>query len=240
MSCLELLGLSVTDLIAAPSCNKQSRAYRFSHQNAANLPIPPRKLALLSLPPLARLQPKNRYVLLDMQRADTCGVPEDNLVGLQVTVVRAMPEDKPAILRRAGAVLSGPEHGELREAFMEWVKWSWAEDYRRHGGEDEGLLDELNRLVAAREVDTMSSLMVKKWEERERQKEAQILARGMEFTLERMVTRRFNASTGERLSALLAGVSERERLAAVVDAVIECGTGEELLAAAKRIVDEAD
>ena len=188
-------------------------------------------------PPLARLQPKNRYVLLDMQRADTCGVPEDNLVGLQVTVVRAMPEDKPAILRRAGAVLSGPEHGELREAFMEWVKWSWAEDYRRHGGEDEGLLDELNRLVAAREVDTMSSLMVKKWEERERQKEAQILARGMEFTLERMATRRFNASTGERLSALLAGVSERERLAAVVDAVIECGTGEELLAAAKRIVD---
>ena len=187
-------------------------------------------------PPLARLQPKNRYVLLDMQRSDTGGVPEDNLVGLQVALVRAMPEDKPAILSRAGAVLSGAEHGELREAFMEWVKWSWAEDYRRHGGEDEGLLDELDRLVAAREVDTMSSLMVKKWEERERQKEAQILARGMEFVLERQATRRFNTSTGERLSALLEGVSEPERLAAVSDAVVECGTGEELLAAAERIV----
>ena len=60
MSCLELLGLSVTDLIAAPLCNKQSRAYRFSHQNAANLPIPPRKSALLSLPPLRSIKALNR------------------------------------------------------------------------------------------------------------------------------------------------------------------------------------
>ena len=59
-------------------------------------------------------------------------------------------------------------------------------------------------------------------------------------TMCRHVTRRFNASTGERLSALLAGVSEQERLAAVDDAIIECGTGEEVLAAARRIVDEAD
>ena len=63
-------------------------------------------------------------------------------------------------------------------------------------------------------------------------------------TMCRHVTRRFNASTGERLSALLAGVSEPDRLKAVgdavVDAVVECGTGEELLAAAKRIVGEAD
>ena len=159
-----------------------------------------------------------------------------------------MPEDKPAILSRAGAVLSGAEHGELREAFMDWVKCSWAEDYRSLGGDADGLIDELDRVVAAREVETMSSMMVKKWEERERQKEAQILARGMEqgrtegieFMLERQATRRFNATTGARLSALLAGVSEPDRLAAVSDAVIECGTGEELLATAKRIVGEAD
>ncbi len=57
-------------------------------------------------------------------------------------------------------------------------------------------------------------------------------------TMGRHVTRRFNASTGERLSALLAGVSEPERLAAVGDAIIECGTGEELLAVARRIVGD--
>ena len=206
-------------------------------------------------PPLARLQPRNRDVLLDMHRSDARGVPDDNLVGLQMEVVRAMPEDKPAILSRVGAVLSGAEHGDLRKAFMEWVKWSWAEDYRRLGGEDEGLLDELGRLVAAREVETMASLMVKKWEERERQKEAQILARGMEQgrtqgreegleyhrrLMGSQATRRFNASTGERLFALLAGVSDPGRLETVGAAVIECGTGEELLARARRIGGEAD
>ena len=63
-------------------------------------------------------------------------------------------------------------------------------------------------------------------------------------TMCRHVTRRFNASTGERLSALLAGVSEPDRLKAVsdavVDAVVECGTGEELIATARRIVDAGD
>ena len=69
-------------------------------------------------PPLARLQPRNRYVLLEMHRSDARGVPDDNLVGRQMEVVRAMPEDKPAILSRVGAVLSGAEHGDLRKAFM--------------------------------------------------------------------------------------------------------------------------
>ena len=123
---------------------------------------------------------------------------------------------------------------------------------------------ELDRLESAGEVEAMGSLAAERWKEQQRQKEAQIRARemergiergrtqgrkegreegraeGIEFTLERQATRRFNASTGERLSALLAGVSEPERLVAVVDAVIECGTGEELLAAAKRIVDASD
>ena len=94
----------------------------------------------------------------------------------------------------------------------------------------------------------MGSLTVEKWKERERRKEAQILARGMaqgraqgiEFVLERQAARRFDPDTGERLSALLAGVSEPERLAAVGDAIIECGTGAELLAAARRIVGAAN
>ena len=57
--------------------------------------------------------------------------------------------------------------------------------------------------------------------------------------LERQAARRFGANTGERLSALLAGVSEPERLAAVGDAIIDSATGAELLSAARRIVSEA-
>ena len=188
---------------------------------------------------LARLQPTNRYVLLDMQRAEMASVPKDNAVGLQMALERAMPEEMPAILRRVDTVLAGREHAGLRAAFGQWVRRSWDEDYGVLTGEDEGLRRELARMAAAGEVEAMGSLAVEKWKERERQKEAQIFARGLEFVLERQAARRFGVDAGERLSALLAGVSEPERLAAVGDAIIDCGTGAELLAAARRIVGAA-
>ena len=200
---------------------------------------------------LARLQPANRYVLLDMQRAKTDHVPKDNAVGLQVALEQATFEESVPILRRMGAALAGPEHAELRKAFAQWVRRSWDEDYRVLTGEDEALRRELARMATAGEVEAMGSLAVERWKERERRKEAQILARGMaqgrteglEFDrrlLGSQAARRFGADTGERLSALLAGVSEPERLAAVGDAIIDCGTGAELLAAARRIVGAAN
>ncbi len=200
---------------------------------------------------LARLQPANRYVLLDMQRAKTDHVPKDNAVGLQVALEQATFEESVAILRRVGAALAGPEHAGLRKAFAQWVRRSWDEDYRVLTGEDEALRRELARMATAGEVEAMGSLAVERWKERERRKEAQILARGMaqgrteglEFDrrlLGSQAARRFGADTGERLSALLAGVSEPERLAAVGDAIIDCGTGSELLAAARRIIGAAN
>ena len=199
-----------------------------------------------SAPALARLQPRNRYLLLDMYRSELDGVPEDNFVGLQAALVRTTPGDERAqeIVARLGVALAGPEHEGLRRAFTEWLRESRNRDYDLESDGGEAFREELDRVQEAGEVEAMGSLTAERWKKQQRQKEAQILAQGraegMEFTLERMATRRFNASTGERLSALLAGVSEPERLAAVSDAVIECGTGEELLDAAKRIVDESD
>ena len=65
------------------------------------------------------------------------------------------------------------------------------------------------------------------------------LEQGLEFErrlLGSQASRRFGADAGERLSALLSGVTEPERLAAVGDAIIDCGTGAELLAEARRIL----
>ena len=73
---------------------------------------------------LARLQPSNRYVLLDMQRANTSSVPGDNAVGLQVALEQAMLEEKLPILHRVEAVLAGPQHAELRMAFAAWLRRS--------------------------------------------------------------------------------------------------------------------
>ena len=78
---------------------------------------------------LARLQPSNRYALLDMQRAETGGVPEDNVVGLQVALEQATLEEKLPILPRVEAALAGPGHAELRRAFTAWLRWSLEKDY---------------------------------------------------------------------------------------------------------------
>ena len=89
----------------------------------------------------------------------------------------------------------------------------------------------------------MGSLAVERW----REQKAQIHARGREEGIEQyrrllanQAARRFGADAGERLSALLAGVSEPERLAAAGEAIIDCGTGAELIDAARHIAGAAD
>ena len=209
------------------------------------------KLAPPASPALEQLQPRNRYVLLDMHRSDTAGVPEDNAVGLQVALVRATPEEAREILPRLGAALPGPQHRELREAFAKWLRRLWNEEYDLEAGADEALRRELDRLEAAGEVVAMASLTAERWKQRQRQKEAQIRARAMaeghaerlEFErrlLASLAARRFGADTGERLSALLARVSEPEPLTAVGEAIIDYATGADLLAAAQGIVDPAN
>ena len=205
-------------------------------------PVDVSKLVAPAAPALARMQPKNRYVMLDIHRAELGDVPEDNAVGLQVALERATPEEALAILHRLGAVLAGPEHAELRQAFAQWLRWSWDKNYDSEAGADDEVRGELDRLVAAGEIEAMGSLAAERWKERQRQKEAQIRARAIAEGLENerrllgsQATRRFGADTGERLSVLLASVSEPERLAAVGNAIIDCGTGPELLAAAQRI-----
>ena len=212
---------------------------------------------------LARLQPSNRYVLLDMQRANTGGVPEDNAVGLQVALEQAMLEEKMPILHRVEAVLAGAGHAELRHAFAAWLRRSYEEDYGVFADGDDALRRELDRLENAGEVVKMGSLAAERWKERNRKKEAQIFARTMERGLEQgmaqgleqgleqgmeqglefhrsqlgsLAARRFGADAGERLLGLLAGVSEPERLVAAGEAIVDCGTGAELLAAVRRVV----
>ena len=204
---------------------------------------------------LARLQPSNRYALLDMQRAETYGVPEDNVVGLQVALEQATLEEKLPILPRVEAALAGPGHAELRRAFAAWLRWSLEKDYGVFADGGEALDHELDRLERAGEVLKMGSLAAERWyernRERNRKREARVAARAMERGLTQgleqgleferrllgsQASRRFGADAGERLSALLSGVTEPERLAAVGDAIIDCGTGAELLAEARRIL----
>ena len=135
-----------------------------------------------------------------------------------------------------------PTAGELA-----WLRRSLNEDYGVFAGGGEALRRELDRMEKAGEVVKMGSLAAERWKERNRQNEVRISARAMERGMQQglefhrsqlgsLAARRFGADAGERLLGLLAGVSEPERLAAVGAAIIECGTGAELLAAVRRVV----
>ena len=107
-------------------------------------------------------------------------------------------------------------------------------------------------MAAAGELETMVGLMGEEWQARARRKEARILARGraegrregrseaLNFTGACWGGGGAGAAAGERLSALPAGVSQPQHLAEVGEALVECGTGKDLLAAARRIVGAED
>lgn len=180
---------------------------------------------------------------------------EDNLVRLHIALEQAMPDETPPILCRVGEVLADAEYAGLRAAFGLWACQSWTKENGLLDYSDAALRVQLGQLAAAGELEAMGSLAIEKWKERERQREAQIRTRAMERGMEQglsqgraegiefhrrqlgsLAARRFGADAGERLSALLAGVTEPERLAAVGNAIIDSGTGAELLAAVRRIV----
>ena len=90
-----------------------------------------------------------------------------------------------------------------------------------------GLAEGLARLE---EVRTMLEETVREWT-------ADWVAEGLEqgraeerALLCRLAARKFDAATGERLSAALADVTDADRLAEVGDWIIECGTEAELFA----------
>ena len=79
---------------------------------------------------------------------------------------------------------------------------------------------------------------VRAWREAER---AQGRAEGVEqgraegvdqerALLRRLTERKFGAETADRLSAFLAGIGEPERLADIGDWIIDCASGDELIA----------
>ncbi len=93
---------------------------------------------------------------------------------------------------------------------------------------------DLEPLAQLEETYTMLEETVQEWREQGR---AQGLEQGLEqgrneerALLSRQAARKFDADTAERLGAALAGVGDPARLAEVVDWIIECTTGADLLA----------
>ena len=208
-------------------------------------------------PALAPYQPSQRYFLLDEGRARREGLPRDNLVstliGLETDPDRAR---LPELLEALIGLLREHEDAALRQAFEAWIAQVLLP--RRFRGVAPESLPRLE------EVRTMLEENVREWtaewvaEGREQgleqgraegrqegraegRQEGRQEGHAEERTLLcRMAARKFDAATAQELAAALAEVTDADRLAAVGDWIIECGTAADLLARLPDVRGSAD
>ena len=100
-----------------------------------------------------------KLALLDMGRMAVEDLPAGNAVTAQVEVLQGgLARDADGVLERMAKRLGGPEHRELRSAFIQWVWHSAAPDL----GADAALLEpQLMRIAELGEVREMKTLMMK-------------------------------------------------------------------------------
>ena len=190
---------------------------------------------------LACFQPSQRYFLLDEGRLGEDHLPRRNLVSALVALENSgSAESLSEVLAALSDWLRSPEDDELRRAFVGWIR----QVVLPGGRFDEAALPVVRVLEGG---GAMLAERVKEWtEEWLRQGREQGLELGLERGIERgraeererlcrLVGRKFDLETAERLSGMLDRFSSPERLAMIGEWIIDCGTGAELLDRAERL-----
>ena len=184
-------------------------------------------------------QPSQRHIVVDAGSYGTEDLPEGNLASAVVRLETSRSRGEVArVLRGLERWLDSPQSEGLKRVLGEWVRSVLLPRRVREAGPGEAE-------TSLSEVGTMLEERVKEWtaewvEEGRRKGLEQGLERGLERgilqgiareaeLLRRQATRKFDAPTAERLSAMLEGVDDPEELARVGEWIIECGTGAELL-----------
>ena len=177
-------------------------------------------------------------MLLDTRRVGPEDSRRDNaaalLAGLENLELERAEELLGAFHKRLGA----PELEELREVMLAWV----SRQSRRRLGVELGDMVELSRLRDSDEIDAYYGTRVHAWKEEYRAEgRAQGIEQGIERGLERGLAserellcrqagRKFGAGMAERLAGLLAPIGDTGRLGQVGEWIIDCETGESLIA----------
>ena len=178
---------------------------------------------------LALLQPQ-AYRLLAAGGALTSGArraedwPLDNRVSATVRLQRAETPRILARLRDEAERFPGAANRAFREALHAWAKALWADKTGCAPGFP--ALDEIER--TGEEV--MPTIAEANWDQWEAGVRAEGVLQGRASLISRQAALRFGVRTAERLSVLLNNLAEREELEQVGDWIIECGSGDELLA----------
>ncbi|MYJ94183.1 MAG: transposase [Proteobacteria bacterium] len=188
---------------------------------------------------LVPYQPSQSHYVLDERHASEDDFPRQNLVTAMLHVERI---DSPSDLVAAVDVLREwfrcPEDDDLRRAFTDWVRR--IAQRLVPGGEKlaaQMTLEDMRMTVVERVSEWPKQWVREGREQGMREGLRQGIEQGIErgraeerALLARMAASRFGAEAAERLSAVLAEVSDPERLGEVGEWLVRCDTAEELLA----------
>ncbi len=171
------------------------------------------------------------FTLVDMGRARVEDLPRHNAVATQIEVHQgALAKNPDGTLAHLSERLGGPEHRALRMAFIEWVRQSVAPGMVPKAPK---LKSQLRKIAELGELQQMKSLVLKSMEDYWKGQ----VAEGMEQAraderarLCRLAGRKFGGQAQVRLSAVIEGVTEPDRLTEVGDWVIDSDTEAEFLA----------
>ena len=163
-----------------------------------------------------------------------------NALRAQIEVESALASEGLGRLPAAVAGIDGIDDGPLRRTLLDWLRGmneQWQDPALRkllEEMEEMSSLDEFDARFAERLI--ADAKRMQNWEvERGR---AQGVEQGIaqeRALLRRMAARRFGAETGDRLAAIIEGMSDAARLAEIGVGIVDCGRGDELLELATRV-----
>ena len=176
---------------------------------------------------VADLGIRHGYWVLDLQLAFAQDLlPEDSLLNWLAALEREPWTNLPRVHRAMAEHWGGPDRLAARQAFA-----AWTVERMLAAGVPEAYRSELKeRIEQPTEVEEMGQTYAE-WAESHRQ---QGLERGRaegRAMLVRLASRRFGAETAQQLAGMV-GAMGAEELTRVGDAVVDCDTGDELLAVA--------
>ena len=179
---------------------------------------------------LVPYRPSQRYHVLDERHVGEEDLPRRNLVTAVVRLERiATPLDLVRVVEMLREWLRSPADDELRRAFTDWVR-RIAERLMPGGG----------NLAAEMTLEDVRMTLVERVSEWPKQWVREGREQGMREGIEqgraeerallcRQAAARFGTDTAERLSGVLAGIADLERLAEVGEWLVRCETGEAFL-----------
>ena len=181
--------------------------------------------------PLAQYLPSFRYLVLDLQRIGEQDPQSRDLVtSLGIVERDPTPENLQRVMRGLMRRFQAPEFAGLHQALNSWVAGA-AEAWQISKAD-------LARMMSFTEDEDMYERAKELRDRVHRDGVREGLEQGMEagrireqaLMVRRFATRKFGAETAERLTRILEDMADADRIDEVVDAIIDCDSGAELVA----------